>query len=81
MPPPVAPEERVIARLGETLLRDFESVPIDVVARTYTDARHTVDELDVDPAHRFAVIDCLAREELRALSCAGPTAAPRPVPD
>ncbi len=64
-------EERGIARLGETLLRDFESVPIDVVARAYNAARRAAAELQVEPAHRLAMIDCIAREELRGLSPVG----------
>ncbi len=68
MPAPDSLEERAVARLGETLLRDFESVPIDVVARAFTAARRSAAELELEPALRLAVIDSMTRDELQVTS-------------
>lgn len=65
MPAPDSLEERAVARLGETLLRDFESVPIDVVARAFNAARRTAAALDLDPVVRLRVIDSMTRDELQ----------------
>lgn len=67
MPVPDLLEERAVARLGETLLRDFESVPIDVLARAFNAARRSAAGLDVAPNVRLALIDSMTRDELQGI--------------